>query len=470
MTANYFDQLESELRAAVPRATKRRARLGWAPPRPPRVGVLLSVVGVGVTVAVVVVFASLAGHRRTTTHPPALRHSFPSARQVPPAPLGSVPTLQQLLENFAILRGSGGGDPFSPGQKNLTRVARVFPGGYRVYVYVRRFSGARTPNLATEAYALNFGIEDSHGNGSATSFGPDVNYAVDPISWGAPPGLRSGHPGEKTLWASLVPDGVATVTWTFACRPAPHTNPRICAGFRAQTVTMRVVNNVAASDVAGLGRGAMPEVTWRSADGRVLGPSFGGYGNFAAAPFVKGEREGHELRVLLPSGIDGAKFGQPSSSAIETIMRLLGPPAQVDVRTGSCGIDHETVWASPTTANLLTIFQRAGRFVGYQYGVSVERIGLIQGPGAVLATANGLTLNDTVADGRQLYGSAFTTTTTNGGTSQATANWQVTSNSGRLSGNVLPTTYPVRGITPSDRIANIAAGEIGCPASANSAP
>jgi hypothetical protein len=411
---------------------------------------------VAVTVAVVIVFISLAGHRQTPSHPPALRHPLPSGRPVPTLPLGSVPTLQQLLDNFGVLRGTGGGDPFAPGQKNLTRVARVLPGGYRVYLYIRRFGGARGPSLATESYALNFGIEDSHGNSTATN-----GFSADPISWGAPPGLRSAHPGERAIWASLVPDGVATVTWKFACRPAPHTNPRICAGFRSQTVTMPVVNNVAASQIAGLGRGALPEITWRSAEGRVVGPSFGGgYGNPGAPPFVKGERE-IELRVLLPGGISGAHFGEASSSAIRTIAGLLGPPAHLNVKTGTCGIDHETVWASPATANLLTIFQRAGRFVGYRYGAPVQEIALVQGPGAVLATPAGLTLNDTVADGRRLYGSAFTTTAANGTT------WRVGSNGGPFSGGVLPLAYPVRGIRPSDRIANIAAGEIGCPSRSN---
>jgi hypothetical protein len=454
MTANYFDALEAELRAAVPRATRRRFRLRWTARRPPRAGVLLSVVGVAVTVAVVIVFASLAGHQRTPPHRPALRHPLPGARAVPPPPLGSVPTLQQLLDNFGVLRGAGGGNPFSSGQKNLTRIARVFPGGYRVYVYVRRFVGARVTNLATESYALNFGIEDSHGNSSA-----ETGFSVYPISWRAPPGLRA-RPGEKALWASLVPDGVARVTWTFSCRPAPHTNPRICAGFHAQTVTMPVVNNVAASEIVGLGRGAMPTITWRASNGTVVGPSFGGYGNLAAPPFVKGEREGRQLRVLRPTGIGGAQLGQSSSNAIQTLERLLGPPAHLNVRRGDCGIDHETVWASPATANLLTMFQHGGRFAGYRYGAPGPDLALGQGPGAVLATSAGLTINDTVARGMRLYGSGFTTSRANGGT------WRVRGSGGPLAGNVLPMTYPVRGVKRNDRIANIGVGQVGCPASA----
>jgi hypothetical protein len=274
-------------------------------------GVVLSVVGVAVTVAVVIVFTSLPGHRQTPSHPPTLRHPLPSPRAVQ-SPLGSVPTLQQLLDNFAVLRGRGGGSPFAPGQKNLTRVARVLPGGYRVYVYLRRFSVAGQLNSGTD-YAVTFGIVDSHGNRTVTDFGSNVNYGVEPLPWGGLRAVHSAHPDQKMLWVSLVPDGVASVTWRFGCRPAPHVNPRICAGIRTQTVTMPVINNVAASEIADVGRAGGPTVTWRAASGTVVGPSFGGYGNFAAPPFVKGEREGHELPVLLPSGIGTARIGEPSS-------------------------------------------------------------------------------------------------------------------------------------------------------------
>jgi hypothetical protein len=107
----------------------------------------------------------------------------------------------------------------------------------------------------------------------------------------------------------------------------------------------------------------------------------------------------------------------------------------------------------------LTIFERAGRFVGYRYGAPVDKIDLIQGPGEVLATENGLTLNDAVAVARRLYASRFITTAANGNT------WRVHGNNGSLSGSVLPMTYPPHGISPTDRIATIAAGETGCPVS-----
>jgi hypothetical protein len=224
---------------------------------------------------------------------------------------------------------------------------------------------------------------------------------------------------------------------------------------------MPVINNVAASEIAESGAAGRPIVTWRSADGRVVGPYFGGYGNLAAPPFVKGEREGRPLRVLLPSGISSAQLGQSSSNAIQTIERVLGPPAQLNVRTGGCGIDHETVWASPTAANLLTIFQHAGRFVGYQYGAPVQDIALIQAPGAALATRSGLTLNDTAARGRRLYGNGFTTSTASGGT------WRATGDHGTLRGYLLPPNAALSVVRGNDPIANIAAGEIGCAPNSN---
>ncbi len=108
------------------------------------------------------------------------------------------------------------------------------------------------------------------------------------------------------------------------------------------------------------------------------------------------------LRVLRPSAIGDARLGQPSPAATWRIQRLLGPPADANVPAGGCGIDHESVWSSPAVAQPLTVFERQGRFVGYQYGAPVNEIGLLRGPGAVLATRRGLTLADNVALGKRL--------------------------------------------------------------------
>jgi hypothetical protein len=119
------------------------------------------------------------------------------------------------------------------------------------------------------------------------------------------------------------------------------------------------------------------------------------------------------------------------------------------------------VWTSPAVADPLTIYARAGRFVGYQYGAPVSEIGLQRGPGAVLATPRGLTLADTVAVARRLYGTGFTTSAAGGGT------WSVVGDAGTLHGLVLPIIYPLRVVTNRNPVATIDAGETGCPGSGN---
>jgi hypothetical protein len=60
MSADYFDQLESELRGAVPRAARRRLRLSVSLPRPHGFGVALAA---AVPVAVAALALALLGHR-----------------------------------------------------------------------------------------------------------------------------------------------------------------------------------------------------------------------------------------------------------------------------------------------------------------------------------------------------------------------------------------------------------------------
>jgi hypothetical protein len=141
-----------------------------------------------------------------------------------------------------------------------------------------------------------------------------------------------------------------------------------------------------------------------------------------------------------------------------TIGKLLGPPADAHVRTGGCGIDHESVWTSRAVAEPLTIYERQGRFVGYEYGAPVSEIGLMRGPGAVLVTPRGLTLAATVAMARRSYGTNFVTSAAGGGT------WHARGQGGTLRGLVLPITYPLRVVTARNPIATISAGITGCPA------
>lgn len=485
MSTNYFDQLEAELRAAVPRVTGGRIafprrRRWWLS----RLGGLGVVISLAVTATVVVLFAGLLGHRQAASRagPPATNRG--PSRLVPSRnrgaapgeflyPLGAVPTLPQLLENFAVLRrpqaaqdhswqpqcGCGGA---ARQLRNLTRFAVALPGGYRVFLDVEQLILGGQLNMAAGSYVLNLDIVDPHGNVTSTSFGPNTQFTLYPLTVRSRPG-PGGPPRSNGMWASVVPDGVASVSWTFSCQGGTRARP-LCAGVRSQTVTVPVVNNVAAEKIVGtancLAGGCVRQVTWRSSDGSVVA-SFGGFGNLPAPPFVEGSQGNRVLHVLLPSGVGSARLGQASSAAIQTITQLLGAPADANVRAGGCGIDHESVWTSPAVADPLTIFQRQGHFVGYQYGAPVNEIGLRQGPGAVLGTSRGLTLDDTIAVARRLYATHLVSSAIGGGT------WRVTADGGILRGYVLPTIYPLRVVTAKNPIATIEAGQISCPANTN---
>jgi hypothetical protein len=79
MSANYFDHLEAELRAAVPRATAGRAGLRFGRRRwRARLGGMAIAIGVAVTVAVVLASVALLGHRHTPAGTPALHHPAPA--------------------------------------------------------------------------------------------------------------------------------------------------------------------------------------------------------------------------------------------------------------------------------------------------------------------------------------------------------------------------------------------------------
>jgi hypothetical protein len=199
-------------------------------------------------------------------------------------------------------------------------------------------------------------------------------------------------------------------------------------------------------------------VSWRTVGGRVV--SFAGFGNLTAPPFVKGWRGSPVLRALAPTALGHARLGQSASTAIQTIEGMLGSPADTNVPVRDCGIDHESVWNSPTVADPLTIYERAGRFVGYQYGAPASELGLVREPGAILQTSRGLTLDDTVGTARRLYGAGLATTAAHGGV------WSAAGDGGTLHGSVLPITYPLRVVTDKNPVATVGAGETGCPPTA----
>jgi hypothetical protein len=391
-------------------------------------------------------------------------YQAPMRNVLNPAP--GVPSLQQLIDNFAVLRRPANAadrswHPFcgcgGTGRQiqDLTRFAVKLAGGYRVFLDVVRFN-------AGGAYVLSLTILNRAADTSSYSYGPNVQYAINPISFGGERGQLTEAPGSK-VFASIVPDGVARVSWTFGC---VSVTAEACAGVRPRTFAVPVINNVAAARLAG-----MPscltcthpdEVVWRAADGRVI-TSFSGYGNLVAPPFVSGTLGSGTKRLLSSRAIGSTQIGQSASSAIPALTRQLGTPAYLNARlTTGCGVDHETIWQSPAVADPLTVYERNGRFVGYQYGAPADRIGLKRGPGAALETQSGLALGDTIGTAKRLYPNDFAT--------KAADNlgyWSEAAGSSKLSGSAIPTEYPVHKVVPKDFVATIDAGVTACDSSSS---
>jgi len=463
-----------------------RAPGGGSSGRPARRGALglgrLSFGGLFTTVAVIgaiaiaVVALATLGHRRagnaTATHPPSSTPAVPHrgfrGPQVALTPSYG-PTLTELLHNFAFLRRpqtssdrSGAVDAACGCRLQYMRHVRDLPGGNRLFVGVQQLGAAG-------GVQLSYFVMEPNGDSYGASW-----------SGGFYDALPDEVPGRTYL--SFVPDGVASATWTFACRGTPSR----CAGVPSRTVTVPVLGNIAATNVpfptcaspadiapserrsrqrmiAAMSNCLAPRATaWHAADGQVVASFPRGYGNLAAPPFVKGSRGARNLKALDSSGVGPTKFGESFTAASRAIDSLLGPLSftQQPVAESSCGI-HRSVWASPATATPLTIYERGGRFVGYQYGVPVDLIGLALGPGATLFTADGLTIGDTVRSAQRIYGPGFSAHVTPGRPNNNEV-WQKSGAGGALSGTLEPSIYPVRSVTAGALVATITAGQTNC--------
>lgn len=125
-------------------------------------------------------------------------------------------------------------------------------------------------------------------------------------------------------------------------------------------------------------------------------------------------------RLLEGDGIGNVTFGQPRSSVRAELERLLGPAHETI--PGICGFGASTDWIglnlNSPEANLsaeLNLSFKGSRFVGYSYLSSTD-VPARQRHGLLLATRRGLTLEDTVARARELYGHAFNETAVPQGT------------------------------------------------------
>lgn len=410
----------------------------------------------------------------TTPHRP--NPSLPS----PPSSAGNGtgPTLKQLLANFAVLRrGQTTADrswkpPCDCGTtvqiRNLTRLARTLSNGYRVFLDVKRSTSGGS-QFSPGSYLLALNLVNRSGDSSSVEFGSNTQYSIYPISTGRM-ASRGSSPlyaphGSQTL-ASIVPDGVAAVRWTVdvRCPKVASSHGVHCPTAGSHTFTVPVVNNIAARILPGVDSDPLyaniSKVVWLGPGGRLI-TAFDGYGNLAAPPFLAGHLNTGTRSILTGTGIADARFGEPTARAIQTITRLLGPAAYTNAAASGCGVDRQTVWDSPTTADPLTVYSHAGRFIGYQYGAPPDRIGMKQGPGAVLTTKNGLTLSMQISAARRLYPNHVATVS-----SPRLGRFRITGHTNRIYGYALPNTYPAQTVSDKDPIATIGAGNTGCPQTA----
>jgi hypothetical protein len=140
-----------------------------------------------------------------------------------------------------------------------------------------------------------------------------------------------------------------------------------------------------------------------------------------------------ERYPLTGDGIGNVRFGARPNRLVSELTRLLGLPEGAStgqrpdgLLRGICGFDHEVDWvglaqratASPYTHSAgLTVYFRRGRFAGYAYGPPWGDVATpLVRHGVMLATSQGLGLDEPIARGRQLYGRAFIVTTQPQGT------------------------------------------------------
>jgi len=383
------------------------------------------------------------------------------------------PTLRQLLVNFAVLRrhqtaaDRSWKPPCDCGTtvqvRNLTRLATTLTNGYRVFLDVKRATSTGS-QFSPGSYLLGLNLVNRSGGSSSVEFGSNTQYSIYPISTGrmASRGSPLYAPRGNQALASIVPNGVAAVRWTVnvRCPKLASSHGVHCPTTGTQTLTVPVVNNIAARILPGVDSDPfyanISKIIWLGRGGRVI-TAFNGYGNLAAPPFLAGHLNTGTRAILTSTGIAGARIGEPTANAIQTITRQLGPPTYANAATSGCGVDHETVWNSPTAADPLTLYSQAGRFVGYQYGAEPNLIGMRQGPGAVLTTKNGLTLSMPISTAKRLYPNHVATVS-----SPRLGRFSITDQTSRIYGYALPNTYPARTVSGNDPIATIGAGNTGC--------
>lgn len=274
-----MDQLEADpqLVAGGPRAGR---------PRGPRRIASILVPACAILVAgLVIALAGLVGHRGRTHRPAAPATSRPSSPRVPRSvALGPDVALDRaLLGEFGILRQpqTAAARAFNTAPKLGVRLAQrvpfvpsltraiALPHRVILYLYVAQRRKLEVPKHGGEHVIQDGGLgvqlrAPYQGFGSCCSRPQDLRKPVAPQ---ATPYTMSQKP--TWLYVELVPDGVATVRWTFPASTAPGAR----ATHGGRTVTVRVHNNVAATALPHTGTSnssGTASVAWYSADGRLI--------------------------------------------------------------------------------------------------------------------------------------------------------------------------------------------------------
>ncbi|MGH3745672.1 MAG: hypothetical protein ACRDTP_12500, partial [Mycobacteriales bacterium] len=464
MSADYFDRLEDELRAAVSRVaawpevghgaadTSADASANGSAGRTRRLlrRVPLAPIGLAVAVAVAVVVVvgavALLGHRPNATTGPG----HPSGP--PPSTASAYPTLRQLKDNFAILRRPqtaadrswrpNYGDNPPQTLPGLARLARRLADGDRVFLTVQH----DPPTAGYELFAWMV-YRDGDTNG----------YGFGPPSYGLLP-LPTSVGVDTTRWTSIVPDAVNQVIWTFGC-------PRATASCRRLVRSVRPAKNIATAAIPGTSSctaGTCREViaaSWYATDGGVVAHwSLREHTRLTAPPFDAPKPPPalwpeHQV-VLGNHEIFDVHFGQPLAALVRRVRPMLGAP-KISHGTPMCGVDGMAVWPASRAGEQLQVTTRRSRIVGYQYGAA-------DGPskprGRSLATTRGLAIGDTLARGRALYGRRFRISNAQGGT------WSVGTGYYGLRGYAWANRTDSVPVGLHSPVSSIAAGDVGCPA------
>ena len=416
--------------------------------------------GLSGVVVVAVAVALLAGHGSA---PPA---------SLPRPSVSASSQLAALGQSFSILRRWHALVPpmdVATARRRTTFLARKLKDDARVWLSTSTITthhhgrSAHTVVIAAQLSPFGDPQATSTESGFLSELVVGSRIAVQPVSAGGPGG---------ELDVEMVPDGVARVRWTATCTGGvPCADQHRPDGPVHTVLTVPVVHNLAAARIgtSPAGRGPVTAVTWLGSHGNPIA-RFQHVGDHTTVSLATATALTHHPTTasaleLDVRGLGPLRFGAPIARVRHLLGARLGRPRTASTSGSSatrvtCGVSGELIWAltGATTSNprnqTLELFFRRGRLVGYQDGTG-SPAGLVRHPRLALHTARGLTVGDTLAHARALYGRSFHVSEAQDGS------WSVGPVAHRrLDGY----STPRRAGTLNGRVLSIDAGTTGCPA------